>query len=173
MADAVKINHAFVSAKIDSTDASIVSSSEWNADEVLSGGQNGQVVLKDATKPSGAKWGQAIASFSGAVSYAGASPSPPLGTTSVVITDHALVLVILTLAATLSAGTTYTVTIRRNGVVQVSYVFAAAAHQTIIAPFLEGTPGTVVFDITAATTTGGATFSALSGNVTALTLPVA
>jgi hypothetical protein len=53
---ALNINHAFVSAKADNPDPTIVDSTIWNAGLVVSGGVNGQLMVRDSTKPSGAEW---------------------------------------------------------------------------------------------------------------------
>lgn len=171
MADAVNINHSFVTAKPQSTDSSLVSRNAWNLPLLLSGGQDGQPILKDSTKSTGAKWGQALTIGVGAVSYSGASPSSAQGSVPVTITDNCLVLVIPQVQATVSAGTTYTLTVRRNTVSIGSLILPTGGiHQATFTPSVESTPGTVTFDVTA-TVGGGATFTSFSGSLLCLTFP--
>ena len=175
MADQVDVKHAFVSSKVDSSDASLVSSSEWNASLLFSGGTNGSVALRDPTKPSGARWGQPIFVVSSAISnYVGPSPSPPLGGVSVSVQDHAVALVMPTIACTVSSGidAVYTVAFRRNGIVIGTFFFAAnSAHETILYADGLAVAGTYVYDIVISVG-GAATFTSFGGNLSAIVLPI-
>lgn len=175
MADQIDVKHAFVSSKVDSSDNSLVSASEWNAPLLFSGGDNGSVALRDPTKPSGARWGQAIYVIGSVVpNYVGPSPSPPLGAVSVTVQDHAVALVLPTIICTVSTGVdaVYTVTLRRNGINIGPFIFAAnGAHETIL--FSDGlaVPGTYVYDIVVSVG-GAATFTAFNGALHAIVLPI-
>jgi hypothetical protein len=175
MADQVDVKHAFVSSKVDSSDSSLVSASEWNAPLLFSGGSNGSVALRDPTKPSGARWGQPIFVTGSVISnYVGPSPSPPLGAVSVSVQDHAVALVMPTIACTVSTGVdaVYTVQFRRNGINIGAFFFAAnGAHETILYADGLAVAGTYVYDIVVSV--GGAgTFTGFNGNLSAIVLPI-
>jgi hypothetical protein len=175
MADQISVKHAFVTSKVDSSDASLVSANEWNAPLLFSGGSDGGVALRDSTKPSGARWGQPIYVNGSAISnYAGPSPSPPLGAVSVAVQDHAVALIMPTIACTVSTGvdSVYTVSIRRNGVVIGAFFFAAnGAHETILYADGLAVAGTYVYDIVVSVG-GAATFTAFNGTLHAIVLPI-
>lgn len=176
MSEQVDVKHAFVSTKPDSSDASLVSSSEWNAPLLISGGISGAPLLRDTTKATGARWGQPIGVISAGISgYTGPSPSPPLGTVSISILDHTVALVMPTIACTVSTGvdSVYTVTFRRNGVNIGAFFFAAnGAHETILsADGLSFAPATYVYDLVVSTS-GGATFTGFSGILSVIVLPI-
>jgi hypothetical protein len=171
MADAVNVNHAFASTKTDSADASIVSKNEWNAPEIFSGGLDGQPILKDSSKATGAKWGQAITVDIIGATYTGASPSTALFTKTVTVTDKCAVVGFIQFSATLSSGTSFTVTPRRNGTNLTPFVMTAnGTVQSVQFASAEIAAGSAVFDVIL-TTSGGATISAFSGTITYLTLP--
>lgn len=175
MADQVSVKHAFVSPKVDSSDNSLVSASEWNAPLLFTGGSDGGAALRDSTKASGARWGQPIyVNGSAIANYAGPSPAPPLGAVNVTVIDHAVALVMPTIACTVSTGvdSVYTVNIRRNGIVIGSYFFAAnGAHETVL--FSDGlaVPGTYVYDLVVSVG-GAATFTGFGGTLHAIVLPI-
>lgn len=171
MADAVHINHASLSAKPDNPNQSIMSSNEWNADEILSGGQDGQIILKDSTKATGAKWGQAITINVGNITYSGSSPTPPEGVVPVTVNDHCVVLLVAGVQSTTSGGAVTQVNVRRNGVVIGGFFVASATSYTALFPFVENTPGTVTYDLVASVG-GGQTFTNFSGSTFTLTFPI-
>jgi hypothetical protein len=175
MADQVSIKHAFVSAKVDSSDNSLVSSSEWNAPLLFTGGDNGAVALRDPTKPSGARWGQPTYVNGSTISnYVGPSPSPPVGAVNVTVQDHAVALIMPTIACTVSTGVdaVYTVTIRRNGINIGAFFFAAnGAHETILYADGLAVPGTYVYDLVVSVG-GAATFTAFNGTLHAIVLAI-
>lgn len=175
MADQISVKHAFVSSKVDSSDASLVSASEWNAPLLFTGGGDGSIALRDTTKASGARWGQAIyVNGSAIANYVGPSPAPPLGAVNVTVQDHAVALVLPTIACTVSTGvdSVYTVTIRRNGIAIGSFFFAAnGAHETILYADGLAVTGTYVYDLVVSVG-GAATFTAFNGTLHALVLPI-
>lgn len=111
----LRINHAFVSTKPDSPDPSIISSSEWNAAEVATGGLHGQIIARDGTVASGLSTVHGAALTTASESYSGASPSAPLADTVINFTSAAQLLLLVTITATVSDSSNVTVDVRRDG----------------------------------------------------------
>lgn len=70
------ITHAFVSAKSDSPDTTLVSASEWNDGHVLSGGINGQILLFDNTEANNNRWTDGPSTYGIPYVMGGTSNSP-------------------------------------------------------------------------------------------------
>lgn len=72
------VTHAFISAKSDSADTTLVSSSEWNDGHVFSGGANGQVLIYDNTQPNNIRWTEGIKKGTNTASIVSSTPTPVL-----------------------------------------------------------------------------------------------
>lgn len=70
------ITHAFVSAKSDSPDTTLVSASEWNDGHIFSGGINGQVLVYDNTQPNNIRWTDGAKRYGNTYIVTGSTPSP-------------------------------------------------------------------------------------------------
>jgi len=153
------INHAFVSAKPDSPDTSLVSSSEWNAPLVATGGQSGQIVTRDTTVAHGVSLIEGVAVTRTSDSFSGNVGTTP-GMASVIITcqTRAFILVLPHVNVTVAVGNIAVMSIRRNGTV--------IATGNIRADALFYTPFNWLFDEVAGTYTYDLLFTGQSGNVT-------
>lgn len=171
MADQVNIKHAFVSGKVDSDDTSIVSQSEWNAALLLSSGQDGQPILRDSSKPTGAKWGQGIFIRAATIpNYVGTTPTPVFGSVTVSVTDPAIVLLIPILGCTTVSGGAYTVRLRRNGAQIVTFVLSTDGTQhCLVFPDFGAVIGANTYDLIAESS-GAVDFTAFTGSFTAVVL---
>lgn len=116
MADTVLLNHAFVSAKVDASDQSLVSANEWNAALLIAGGVDGQALLRDSSKPTGGRWTDGPGITTNTDTYSGSSPSPALCARTIVFTTSAVIFLIVGTKAITSAGGQLTVALRRDGV---------------------------------------------------------
>lgn len=170
MADAVLIKHAKVSAKADLPDSALILPSDWNAAEILSGGQDGQLCMKDSTKATGAKWSQSIVPTLTNGTYSGTSPSGALGAAIITIADKCVTLGWINAVCTLASGTTYTLNLRRNGTVIVSHTLTAnGTTQMFHHTLTELTPTTVTYDFTVS---AGANFTSFVLVATFITFPI-
>jgi hypothetical protein len=115
MADTVHVKHAFVSTKPDSPDSSLVSSSEWNASELFSGGVQGDTIARDSGSATGASWVSGVRAQSDSDTHTGASPSPALLDIVVTLTGAANILAIPVIVAVTSGGSVCTLSLRENG----------------------------------------------------------
>lgn len=70
------ITHAFVSAKSDSPDSSLVSATEWNDGHIFSNGINGQVLVYDNTQPNNMRWVDGVTNPGNTQSIANPTTSP-------------------------------------------------------------------------------------------------
>lgn len=169
MADQVEVNHAFVSAKPDSSDATIVSANEWNADLLFSGGADGQPLIKDSSKTTGAKFGQAPLAYRTSDTYSGASPSGAMASTAITTTDVANLMFFVNINATLASGNTVTVEIKRNGAVQRTRTARATGEYfCVAADVVAETAGTNTWTLVCS---AGANFTALAVEFVAFLLP--
>lgn len=169
MAD-VLINHSFVSTKPDSPDNSLVSSSEWNANELISGGSSGQVLVRDGSSPTGGTWVDGPAAAQGNESHTGASPSPPLGDISAVATTNIKAIVSVNTACITSGGAASTVLVQENGVDLISYKVGGAGLTGSLTFVVARTPGTYTY--TAIVTADSGTFTSLNVIIAVLTIGV-
>lgn len=113
---AESVTHAFVSAKAQSPDTTLVSKNEWNDGHVFSGGINGQVLIYDSSQANNMKWVDGAKSYTGGNST-GAVASPLSTPTLVTITAGSNTIVQLNpdLACTTSGGASYTLDVKLNG----------------------------------------------------------
>ena len=116
----VLVKHRFVSAKPDSADGSMVSSSEWNDSEVFSGGEHGQILARDGGSSTGASYiaRPVITDVGG--SHTGASPSGALCTTVLTFTTSVYCMLTLTVNAVTSGSATVSVVLKEDGVDQMT-----------------------------------------------------
>lgn len=164
MAEAVQVRHAFVLSKTDSPDPTIVSSSEWNAAELFTGGGHGQILTRDGTSLTGASYinKPVMTGFVG--SHAGVSPSPPLCVTNVIIEGLSYALVTTTVNAVTSGGAAVSIGVYVNDIL----------HQTIQAPGSGfSASGTFVLLLNPSGYTYKAIATAVSGTFTSLTITLA
>lgn len=159
MAD-VLINHAFVSAKPDSPDNTIVSSGEWNAPELLRGGSNGQTIVADDTSSTGGRWTDGPQTVTTTGSYTGASPSGDLASSVVSFSSTCFLQCVITAAITTSNSSAGTVTLYRDGVaVRNGGVQGTGIDQPCVFHMIAESPGTHTYSVRF-TTQGGATITA-------------
>jgi hypothetical protein len=92
---AEEITHVFISAKSDSPDTTLVSSSEWNDGHVFGGGINGQHLIYDNTQPNNVRWTNGIVSGENTANITGTSPVTAAA--PVIITVNGPAFVIFTL----------------------------------------------------------------------------
>lgn len=120
----VNINHAFVSSKPDSPDGSLISSSEWNSPLIVTGGSHSQMLVRDATSPTGVSVvaGPLIASAND--TYAGAAPTPAMGTLSLIMSTASKVILFTNMAANVSDSSNAIGYIYRDGVIFSQFAFA-------------------------------------------------
>ena len=162
MADTVLVNHAFVSAKSDSADSTIVSASEWNADLKITGGAADQVMVREVGGPSGARWTDGPSVATGNASYTGASPSPALAAVTKVFTSNVSVTVALNITAVTSSAAAYTITMRRNTTSIVVKAGPSTGNVACARVYAENlSAGTYTYDVILSVG-GGATFTASS-----------
>jgi hypothetical protein len=159
---AVLVNHAFVSAKPDSPDGTIVSASEWNASALMTAGNQGQLVARDGGSVTGATYvdGSGVQINSG--TYSGSSPSTDLAQLLVTNNTPANILLIATIAAVTSGGANVQGFIKRNGVA------GAGVHGQVSFVIGENSPATVTWTVAVSTISG--TFNSLSISFIALSL---
>ena len=132
--EAVNIKHAKVSAKVDPADTSLVLPSDWNAAELLSGGSDGRMILKDSTQTTGAGWvdGPLIQRISDAFT-GNVGTTAPLSSVSVAFSSNGYILLLPSVLVTLAAGSAAILSIRRNSVA--ISTGAILANSTFIMPF--------------------------------------
>lgn len=70
------IRHNFVSAKADSADSTLVSSSEWNDGHIIDGGINGQVLIYDNTQPNNMRWADGARGYTAIIAIPNGTTSP-------------------------------------------------------------------------------------------------
>lgn len=158
---AVDIRHAFVSAKVDSADSSIVSKDEWNNAHVLTGGSQGQLAARDAGSVTGGTYvdGSTVQINSG--SYSGSSPSTDLAQILATNNTPANVYCLATIAAVTSGGANVQAFIKRNGVAVANGLGGGAGLNFAVAFVIgENSPATVTWTVAVSTIAG--TFTSLS-----------
>jgi|SRR5215510_6454532 len=161
MAD-VLVNHAFVTAKADSPDPTLVSASEWNAAEVFSGGVLGQLVKRDTGSIQGATYIDGPNVHVGGGTYSGASPSPALAAVVLTMATASLVMIAVNANVVLSTGNTYTLVVRRNGATFRTRSARATGEFFCVAVDLAAEAvGTVTFDVVISVGAGTFTSAAL------------
>lgn len=159
MANEVNVKHAFVSLKPDSSDNTIVSSSEWNAALIVEGGETGMQPLRDSTSVTGWRWVNRPTIGNSQQSYGGtASPTPALAPAVITFTTPASVMLAVTASATVSAGTLVTGVLRKDGVTIGTMQFLAdgnVGNRLTVSNSIIGA-GTNTFDVILTAVTGGA-----------------
>jgi hypothetical protein len=160
----VEINHAFVSAKPNSADGTIVSSNAWNADLIVGGGANGNMPARNSASATGATWvdGPRISTNSG--SYSGASPSGALAPIVLTHNSNTNILFIGNVTAITSGGAACQVVIARSGVtIDVFNAGGDGVSSSWGVGYVES-PGTYTYSISVATLSG--TFTSLNVRLT-------
>jgi hypothetical protein len=166
MADVV-ITSPFLSAKPESPDGSVVSTSEWNAAKLISGGSAGQVLARSGASPTGATWidgtivQRTSEAFNGSIVN-----TPPMAPAIVSCTSNAFVLVIPHVIVVLAAGTAATMGIRRNGVsVSTGQIRADGAYYQPFSYVIGEVPGTYTYDVILSGTSGAITSASVTLSV--------
>lgn len=120
------ITHAFISAKTQSPDTTLVSKNEWNDGHLFLGGVNGQVLIYDNTQPNNMRWTDGPA-LSSNVASGGASASPLVGLVPVTITTSGpgICLALFTAYAVLSGAGTVSINLLIDGVLEYSQGFVS------------------------------------------------
>lgn len=169
MAEGV-IKHTFVSTKPDSPDASIVSSSEWNAAHFLSGGSQGQIAMRDGASTTGFSWGNAPQATQATGTYSGASPSNPLAPNVVTFTTNANLLIFVNTIAVVSDASKATIFLRKDGGTIAQFdVSGAGLRGSNVFTFVE-TPGTHTYEASASLSSGS--FTSLNINIVTFSIGV-
>lgn len=166
----ININHAFVSAKPDSADGSAVSSGEWNANLLVSGGATGQILVRDASSPTGAgsiAGGQATGETD---SHTGASPGATLAPTVITIATNAFTILFVTVSATTSGSAPVTISLREDGFIVSTFRGLGDGTTVTGVSIFFRTPGTRTYSIDVASDSG--TFTTLFVSLPTLTIGV-
>jgi len=157
------ITHAFISAKADSPDTSLVSSSEWNDNHVIGGGVNSQILTRDTSTVHGASWINAPLIQTASGTYSGGNLSAALAPITVVTNSNAILLIIVSGSATLATGTTATLSLYRDGTQTRIYTFTSDGQvRPVIAELFSEAAGSHTWSIILSTS--GANYTA--SNVT-------
>lgn len=128
MADSVLINHPFVSMKPNSSDGSIVSSTAWNAADVISGGSAGQMLVRNPADPQGASWVHGPQITFAQANHNGAAPSPFLCTIVITFTSVAAVQLAVMASIVTADASAGTVQLYRDGVLVSQETVNAQGH---------------------------------------------
>jgi hypothetical protein len=169
MADVI-ILPPFISTKPDSPDSSIVSSSEWNAARLISGGLQGQLMARSSGSLTGASYVDGAKINLSSASYSGASPAD---VTSLVITFTTTVQLMLVYHATAvtSGSANVLVSLKRDGAVVDTFTIDGIGHGAS-APFVIGeSPSTHTY--TVALTAVSGTFTSSNARLVAFSIGVA
>jgi hypothetical protein len=167
------ITHAFISAKTQSPDTTLVSKNEWNDGHVFTGGTNGQVLLYDNTQPNNMRWTDGQALHVNGTNYSGTSPSTTLSLINFTLTSPAIAMVMFDSICVTSTGALAISNIYADNV-DTGYDFGIIG--TGVGTFM----GILMFNLTAgahsfhaiATIGGGATFTSLFHRIHLLTFGV-
>ena len=145
----VEITNAFVSAKADSADGTLVSSGEWNDKLKIGGGSDGQIFARDSAQAHGGRWTDGPAITTNTDTYAGSSPSPALCARTIVFATNAVVFLIVGVKAITSGGGQLTVALRRDTVNISSQPMEGATGLFNVAAFAvqSEAPGTHTYDV--------------------------
>lgn len=166
----VLVKHAFVSTKPDSSDSSMVSSSEWNAAEVFSGGTHGQLVARDGGAATGASYIARPNVTGVGGSHSGASPTAVLCTTVVVATTAVFTCITATVSTITSGGAGVTVTVYEDGVAQMTLRASGAGFSSSGTINLARSPGSKTYTLQATADSG--TFTSFVATLVTLTVGV-
>lgn len=167
----VEVSHTFVSPKPDSTDTTIVSSSEWNALEKFGGGVNGQTPARNSADPQGASWVHGPAVSNNQNNHSGVAPSPPLAVTTITFNSNAVVMLFVVANCVTSNSSAGIVELYRDGVLRNSAPLNIAG-QTITARVdsINEVPGTHTYHLVI--TSGGATITSSFAQLVTLVIGV-
>lgn len=170
MAD-VLVNHAFVSSKPDSADASIVSSSEWNAAALFANGLQGQLLARSSSSLTGAVYidGAKISLSPG--THSGASPSPSICPLVLTFNTTTFLQITATAVAATSGGATVTIAIERNGSTVDSFVIVGTGTHGATSFVIGEAPGTYTYTLKGTATAG--TFTSLAARLIAFSVGAA
>ena len=164
----LQIKHAFVSTKPDSLNSTMVSSSEWNAPEVATGGSHGQAIVRDISQPSGLSTVQGVEATTATESYSGAPPTTPLADTVRTFTTAATILIIVNIAAVVSDSSNTTAFVKRNGVVVAQYGFPGTGFMSSYSLVLNESPGSITLTVECSLSSG--TFTSVSATIITMTI---
>lgn len=92
------ITHAFVSAKSQSPDTTLVSKNEWNDGHVLTGGINGQFIVYDNTQQNNIRWTDGPVSSGNTALISTSTATPLANLAPVTITPASFVVVVVSFA---------------------------------------------------------------------------
>jgi hypothetical protein len=161
------ITHAFVSAKTQSPDTTLVSKNEWNDGHVFSGGSQGQILVYDNTQPNNMRW--VDGAVNSGVSGGPVSGASPLTLIEGNITVTSLVAVYYSISAIVATSGSIgsTIAFRVDGVA-VSNFNIAHATQTFFSLISSLPAGT--HEISTVHTVGSGTFTSVTVAVQALTV---
>jgi hypothetical protein len=153
MADVI-ITNPFVSTKPDSPDSSIVSSSEWNAAQFVSGGLQGQLFARNAGSLTGASYVDGAKINFANATYSGATPSPELCSITLTFNSTVFLMVIAALSAVTSGAANVVVAVKRDGATVDQFTIGGTGLATSY-PFVIGeSPGTHIYTISIAAVSG-------------------
>lgn len=155
----VQIAHAFVSAKADSPDPTLVSSSEWNDYLHFINGNDAQMLLRATTTNTGAVWAEGPAILRPSDAFSGSQvTTPALCSTPLTFATSVFILLLPSVSVTLTAGTGAILSIRRNAVAIATGPIRC--DSTFLSPFpmyAVETPGTYTYDMLISGTSGSVT----------------
>lgn len=162
------ITHAFVSAKTQSPDTTIVSKNEWNDGHLLSGGSNGQVLLYDNTQDNNIRWGnKSIASHTTA-SVIVSTPTPLTNLATVTFTTELPLIIFLSYTV---FG--YTSVGNANGVIELYFDSVLYQSFGFLSPITQPTGATFPLTLAAGSHSGFLKLSTAGNvNVTAFTASI-
>ena len=148
MAD-ISIKHAFVSTKPDSLDSTIVSSSEWNANEIISGGATGQLMTRNGGSPTGGSYIDGAMVQRVSDSFAGSiATTPAMSVVTVTFTSNGVVLLIPNILVVVSPGTAGVLSLQRNGSnIATGAINCIGTWFTPFTAFALEVPGTYTYNI--------------------------
>lgn len=153
--------HTFVNPHVDSGDATITASSEWNDGHTFAGGADGQILIRDSTQPKGARW-----THGPRVSFATSSGSGGVVTAEgaqnvIVFTSPAVIVLSIAASALLSDSTAVKMSLRRDGIEVFNANFVGSDSLFHILPTFNITEsaGTHTYGIVLSSVNGFGTFT--------------
>jgi hypothetical protein len=155
----VLITSPFLLTKPESPDNTIVSTSEWNAAKLITGGAPGQVLARDGASATGATWidGTAVQrtseNFSGSIVN-----TAPMAPAIISCTSNAFIFVQPYVLLVLAVGSSAVMAIRRNGTsVATGQVKADGFFYQAFSYVASEVPGTYTYDVILSGTSGAIT----------------
>jgi hypothetical protein len=155
----VHIAHPFISAKADSADPTLVSSSEWNAFLGAVNGNNGQMIIRNNTSAQGMTWADGPSIVRPSDSFSGSQvTTPALCSTPLTFASGVYVLLLPSVAVTLTAGNAAILSIRRNAaVIATGAIRCDSTYFTPFPAYAVEVAGTYTYDILISGTSGSVT----------------